>query len=343
MVQSKRPTIRDVAEKAGVSKSLVSLVFASEGRVSEKNRKLVVDAAKKLGYTPNQWARSLRAGSGQFIGILVADLHNPLFLEVADIIRRIMAERGIFSFMSTAAITEKNGKPHLEAAPVQALLDLKPRSLLVVGGLPDHDPLRRAPATLPIVVALTSVRDLPNSVQVRSDDEDAMRMLVSHLVSEGHKKIAYMGPDDSLVATVRLDAYKKAMEQAGLKDETLFQKADRTEMGGYNAAKALLKKEDHPTAIIGYNDNTALGAQDAIEQHILAGGKSVAVTGYDNTFIAQLSRISLTSIEQEKEAIAQKVCELLTDEEEYKRMEGQEILMRPRLFIRQSSLTPTRN
>ena len=84
---TKRPTIRDVAAEAGVSKSLVSLVYSSPNSVSEKRKEKILEAAEKLGYAPNFLARSLAADSGTFVAILVADLHNPLFAEIADQVR----------------------------------------------------------------------------------------------------------------------------------------------------------------------------------------------------------------------------------------------------------------
>lgn len=337
---AKRVTIRDVAELAGVSKSLAAMVFASEDGVSKERREKVLSAARKLGYSPNQWARSLRSGSGQFVAILVADLHNPLFTEVADLVRKQLSEEGIFSFVSTASVTEKDGKRVLDNEPLQNLLDLKPRSLLVVGGLPEHEPLKKIAKNLPVVVALTAVDNFTDGIVIRGDDDDAMRLLLDHLVSQGHEQIAYLGPDESPVAKFRLEAYKKAMAKHGLTARTKYQYADITEEGGYSAAKLLVQTTPRPTALIGYNDNVALGAQDAVEQYVRAGGSPIAVTGYDNTFIARLGKVSLTSIEQEKEVIAQKVSELLADPENFEKNKGKEILLLPRLFIRNSSLVP---
>lgn len=333
-----RVTIRDVAELAGVSKSLAAMVFASDAGVSQERREKVLAAARKLGYSPNQWARSLRAGSGQFVAILVADLHNPLFTEVADLVRKQLSEKGIFSFVSTASVTEKDGRRILDNEPLQNLLDLKPRSLLVVGGLPEHEPLKKIAKNLPVVVAFTAVDKFSDGIVIRGDDDDAMRLLLDHLVSQGHEQIAYVGPDESPVAKFRLAAYKKAMAKHNLSAKATFQYADITEEGGYSAAKLLVQTAPRPTALISYNDNVGLGAQDAVEQYVRAGGSPIAVTGYDNTFIARLGKVSLTSIEQEKEVIAQKVSELLSDPDNFENHKGKEILLLPRLFIRNSSL-----
>lgn len=338
---SKRATIRDVAEAAGVSKSLAAMVFASEDGVSPERRVKVIEAAKALGYRPNQMARSLRSGTGNIVSILVADLHNPLFTEVADLIRKNLGEQGIYCIVATAAYVEEKGKKRLDPALAQSLFDLKPRGLLVVGGLPDYTALSKA--TIPVVVALTGAGDLPIAVSVRGDDHESMRVLLDHLTSLGHRKIAYIGPDDSHVATFRRTAYVAAMDGRNLHDEIRIFEGDRTEAGGYAACQEALRSPNPPTAIISYNDNVAFGVLDAVDQHVNSGGQAIAVTGYDNTFIAQLGKVSLTSIEQDKAVVAQRVCELLTKDSEYAKYKGKEILMLPRLYVRNSSLVKISN
>ena len=320
-----------------MSKSLAAMVFASEEGVSAERRERVMVAAKKLGYRPNQWARSLRSGTGNLVSILVADLHNPLFTEVADMVRKNLAEQGIYCIVATAAFIEENGKRLLDPALAQSLFDLKPRAFLVVGGLPDYTPL--AKSNIPIVVALTGAGDLPIAVSVRGDDHESMRVLLDHLTSLGHKRIAYIGPDDSHVATFRREAYVAAMDGRNLHNEISMFTGERTEAGGFEAAKEALTSKHAPTAIICYNDNVAFGVLDAVDQHVQNGGKPVAVTGYDNTYVAQLGKVSLTSIEQDKPVVAERVCELLLKEDEYKKYKGKEILMFPRLYVRNSSLT----
>lgn len=338
---SKRATIRDVAEAAGVSKSLAAMVFASEDGVSPERRERVLAAAKKLGYRPNQWARSLRSGTGNIVSIIVADLHNPLFTEVADMVRQNLAEQGIYCVVAAAAYVEQDGKRILDPVLTQNLFDLKPRGLLVVGGLPDYTPLTKS--NTPIVVALTGAGDLPIAVSVRGDDHESMRVLLEHLTSLGHKRIAYVGPDDTYVAIFRRAAYVEAMDGRNLHDEILMFEGERSEAGGYEAAQKAIASKKKPTAIICYNDNVAFGVLDAVDQHVAAGGKPIAVTGYDNTYIAQLGKVSLTSIEQDKPVVAQRVCELLLKEDEYKKYKGKEILMFPRLYVRNSSLTKISN
>lgn len=338
MVAGKRPTIRDVAEAAGVSKSLAAMVFSAEGGVSVDRREKVLEAAKKLGYTPNQWARSLRSGAGSFVGILLNDLHNPLLIEIADLTRKILLDKGQQSLISAAVITEKNGKRIVDPASIHSLLDLKPKALVIVGGLPDLKPFRQIPETIPVIVASSQASSLPNATIVRADDEQALLLLVAHLTELGHRNIAYVGPVDSENSVARRDAYAASMKSFGLEEFTVTQVADRFEDRGYAAAKLLLQGSNPPTAIIGFNDNIAFGVQSAVQELVTAGRPAVAVTGFDNTFVSALSLVSLTSIEQEKEAIAMKIAEILTEPHSSEDHRGQEFKLMPRLIARGSTL-----
>jgi DNA-binding LacI/PurR family transcriptional regulator len=345
---TKRPTIRDVAAEAGVSKSLVSLVFAGETGVSQERREKVLAAAKKLGFTPNLWARSLSSGSANFVAMIVADLHNPLFTEIADIARKALLERGISTVMAAAVISERNGKKTLEASTVNSVLDLRPRSIFIVGGLPDYKALKNVPASVPVVMATGITTQLPKAITVRSDDNEGMRLIVKHLMSLGHSRISYIGSHDEAVSVLRRAAYEHAMIENGLGAFIQFEECDRTEVGGYAAAKLLLSVPTKPTAIVAFNDIIAIGAQDAVDQDFEAGNSKVALTGYDNVYISALSKVSLTSIEQEKDAIGHKAAELLSDDALAEQFKGKEILLLPRLVVRDSSVpapvsvTPTK-
>jgi len=333
---TKRPTIHDVAALAGVSKSLVALVFKQDSGVSEARRDRVLAAAKQLGYTPNAWARTLRSNSGGFVGIIVADFHNPIFTEVAEAARKFLAGQGVFSFVSTASVVNTADGRSLDPVPLQHLLDLKPSSLFIVGGLPNHSAFKQLSKNMPIVVALASAADLPLAVAVRSDDNQAMRLLTDHLAQLGHKNLAYVGPEGSLVADQRRAAFDRQVEIAGLSGVYFSTGTDNDEKAGAAAASIALAGPDSPTAIVAYNDNIAFGVQEAVDA---AGVKNkVAVTGYDNTYIAQLERINLTSVAQEIQEIAARACELLTDPERFELARGKELLVSPSLVIRGSSV-----
>lgn len=331
---SKRPTILDVAARAGVSKSTAAVVFSSPEEVSPARRERVLAAAAELGYTPNAWARSLRSTSGGFVGIVVADFHNPLFTEIADAVRQRLAAQGIFSFVATASIIDGPDGKQVDREPIQHVLDLKPQSLLIVGGLPDLSPFVALSKDMTIVVTLSGGTELPRAVTIRIDETDAMTRVCAHLTERGHSTIAYVGPQGRPVAEDRRRAFEASATAAGLSWVTESTGSAMDEPSGAEAALRILDAHPEVTAIVAYNDNIAFGVQNTL---VRVGNSRVAVTGFDNTYIAQMERVSLTSVEQDVTEIVRRSCEFLTDASAFEAARGKDVLVAPTLHVRGST------
>lgn len=328
---TKRPTIRDVAAEAGVSKSLVSLVYSRPSSVSEKRKEKVLKAAEKLGYAPNFLARSLAADSGTFIAILVADLHNPLFVEIADQIRVRLEKEGRHYFITSAMILNEAGVPYLDKQTLKSIVDLRPESLLVIGSIPKIQILESLPKNLPIIVASGVPIGISRASTVRSNEEIGMRLVVDHLVELGHKDIAHLAGISSVVAADRVAGYEKAMKESGLsKYINVVEARNDDETAGYEATKKLLELKNPPTAIACFNDLQAIGAQAAI----IEAKSNISLVGYDNTYLSSLSQIGLTTVDPGNREIASKCADLLLEEEHF----GNEIHFSiPKLVVRASS------
>lgn len=333
--RTKRPTIRDVAAKAGVSKSLVSLVFSAPQTVSSYRKELVLKAADELGFSPSFLARSLATETGTFIGILVADLHNPLFAQIVDQVRVALEAEGEYSFMTSAMLLNSQGEQILDSKTVSALIDLRPKSVLVVGSIPDLHRLASLPESVDIVIASAISKDIARATTVRSNDEIGMRLLIEHLVENGHQKISHISVDAGDVSKSRRGAYESVMKEKGLARfiNVEFAKS-ATEIDGFEAAARLMNSQTPPTAITAFNDLLAIGAQGATDG-------TVAITGYDNTFLADLRQISLTSVDPRNTEIADKAAQLLLKNDKTERTKT--YLMKPKLIVRNSSKSLVRN
>jgi DNA-binding LacI/PurR family transcriptional regulator len=333
--RTKRPTIRDVAAKAGVSKSLVSLVFSAPQTVSSYRKELVLKAADELGFSPSFLARSLATEAGTFIGILVADLHNPLFAQIVDQVRVALEAQGEYSFMTSAMLLNSQGEQILDSKTVSALIDLRPKSVLVVGSIPDLHRLASLPESVDIVIASAISKDIARATTVRSNDEIGMRLLIEHLVENGHQKISYISVDAGDVSKSRRGAYESVMKEKGLARFINIEVAkSATEIDGFEAAARLMNSQTAPTAITAFNDLLAIGAQGATDG-------TVAITGYDNTFLADLRQISLTSVDPGNTEIADKAAQLLLKNDKAER--AKTYLMEPKLIVRNSSKSLVRN
>lgn len=304
----KKPTIRDVAAEAGVSKSLVSLVYSSPKSVSAARKEKVLRAAEKLGYAPNFLARSLAADSGTFVAILVADLHNPLFAQIADGVRvRLEAEKRHY-FITSAMIKRDSDAPYLDKQTLRSIVDLRPDSLLVIGSIPRIGILEALPKELPIIFASGVPIGLSRAATVRSNEEIGMKLVVDHLVSKGHKNIAYISGVSGVVSNDRLAGYESAMSAQGLTQyiDVVHAKTD-DEAAGYLATKLLLNSKNPPTAISCFNDLQAIGAQTAANEL----KSTVSLVGYDNTYLSGLSQIELTSVDPGNREIANTCADLI--------------------------------
>jgi DNA-binding LacI/PurR family transcriptional regulator len=324
----RRPTIRDVAERAGVSKSLVSLVMRGEPLVREDKRRRVQQAAAELGYRTNWAARSLSAVRSGTVGVLAADLRNPWSMDIVEAVGQVLEEARLTTLLTSAVLpSSAAGQPRLDVGVIGALRDLRVDGLLVVGSVPDRARLVGAVGDLPVVVVGARAEGLARADVVRSDDAAGMELVVDHLVERGHRRIAHLGGAGGAVAGERAAGYRTAMGRHGLADQTVVQACDFSEDGGYAAAAALLGggRRRRVTAL----------ADAGLD---LPGG--LAVTGYDDTFLAELRQISLTSVNPDSAGIGELAARRLLERIADPGRPGSEQLVPPRLVVRASSAQP---
>lgn len=337
---AKRPTIRDVAARAGVSKSLVSLVFAKPESVSPARTKRVMDAADELGFRPNLVARSLAASTANFHAILVGDLRNPVHADLIDEVQVALSGAGEVSILAGAAIARENRQPELDRQTLALLRDLRPKSILVIGSVPNMAALNELPDEWPVIVVSAVAEGLRHAHTVRVDDRAGMRMAIEHLVERGHRSIAHVGGAGGAVSAGRADAYREAMLSFGLEEFIRIEPSGYTYDSGYAATERIAADgaESLPTALTVTNDLAAVGAMAALRDCLPEDmARSVAVTGYDNSFLSRLNRIQLTSVDPDNALIARTAVRLLS---EGSSSADSELLIPPTLAIRASSSDP---
>ena len=213
---ARRPTIRDVAELAGVSKSLVSLVMRGEPMVRNDKRLRVLHAAEQLGYRPNSAARSLAAVHTQTVGVLIADLRNPLLVDIVAKVGQTLESAGLSMLLTSAVLASRpGGVAHIDTGAIGTLNDLGVEGMLVVGSVPDRTTLAKLVGDIPMVIAAAQAEGLQVD-EVRNDDKLGMRLVVDYLAAHGHHAIAHLGSLGGAVARDRLAGYRDAMHHHGL-------------------------------------------------------------------------------------------------------------------------------
>ncbi|MGW1212830.1 LacI family DNA-binding transcriptional regulator [Streptomyces sp. NPDC002499] len=330
----KPPTIRDVAERAGVSKSLVSLVLRGSEQVRPEKREAVLRAVRDLGYRPNAAARSLSEQRTRTVGVLLNDLRNPWFVDLLDGLNSLLRDNGLHMLLADARLNRRTGDDL--AGP---FLDLGVDGLVVVGTLPDPGVLGTIAERMPIVVAGAREPVLPGVDVCAGDDERGARLVTEHLIGLGHRRIAHIAGYGA-VGELRRRSFEATMRAHGLADGARVEAGDMTEEGGYRAAVRLLGRPDRPTALLAVNDIASVGALSAAEELGLRVPTDVSVTGYDNTSIARLRHVWLTTVDTAPHEVGRRAARCLLDRFETPGGAGRVHLAAPTLKIRGTTAAP---
>lgn len=327
-------TIYDVAEKAGVSIATVSKVINNTGRISEKTRKKVQEIMEQLHYEPSMVASALTSKRTGTIGLLVPDIANPFFAEVARSFEDYAQKLGFGLVICSTDGNDEKAKLYLSL-----LMRKQVDGLIITTHIEDADLLdqlmqRQIPIVLfSIDIPLLSV----NAVSV--DDYKGGLLATNYLLSLGHKRIAVIAEELSRgSSSYRIQGYKEAMTKAGAKVmESNIISTKATVENGKTAAQQLLKKKGRPTAIFACNDLLAIGAMEAARKLEIKIPEELSIIGFDNTILAGIANPSLTSVSQPIKEMANQAMTVLVEEIEHGQSSKQRVFMLPELVIRNST------
>lgn len=308
------PTLKDIAEAAGVSVSTVSRVLDDRNTASRSaSAERIREAARSLGYRRNALASALRRGATGTVGVLVPRLTDAVMAMTYEALERAGLDRGYFTVVATSG-----DDPHAEAQAAETLLERNVEALILASVRAD-DPLPQhlREAQVPHVLAIRTDGISPSSL---GDDELGGYLATRHLIDLGHEDIALvMGPDFASSAVDRLRGAHRALNEAGidLRPDWLLRDGFRME-NGVEAGRTLFadSKKDRPSAVFAANDNLAVGIMSVAHRSGLRVGRDVALVGYNDTPIASALSIPLTSVRVPFDRIAATAFDLLktTDE-----------------------------
>jgi DNA-binding LacI/PurR family transcriptional regulator len=325
-----RVTIVDVAARAGVSKSLVSLVLNDSPLVRPDKRAAVEQAIADLNYRPNAAARALVEVRTRAIGVILNDLRNPWFLESLRGISDVLTGQGLHVLLG-----EQRLGGEAEQLVVNTFLDRNVDGLILAGSMPQTAALEDAARRVPTAVLSSRNLSFERVDVVANDDEAGARMAVEYLIELGHTRIAHVAGDSGRVASLREQGYRDTMLAHGLKPEVA--RGGNSEAQGCAAARGLLGGVDRPSAIFAVNDLAAVGVMDAATELALSIPSDLSVVGYDNSYLAGIGHISLTSVDaagyQVGEAVAKALLQRIADPA----LPATEQLFTPELVARNST------
>jgi len=331
--QRKKPTILDVARRAGVSKSLVSLVVRGDARVGPANRAAVLEAVAELDYRPNAMARGLVQRRTRMVGVVVSDLRNPFFGDVVSGIQTRARELTYRVIFSTG-----DRQKEFEAEAIESLLELRVDGLILAGPRIQLETLEDFGRSAPIMVLFRPTAD-DWSDSITNDDVEGARIAVEHCASLGHTRIAHIDGGPGAGAQTRREGYEQAMHRLGLKQHILVVAGGFTEKPGRSGAQELLSKRPLPTAVFAANDLCAIGALNAFEESGLTVPEDLSLLGYDNTSVAALRHVSLTSIHQPSVEMGRMAVDRLFERIDQGRTEPIHEVVAPSLVVRDTTGT----
>jgi DNA-binding LacI/PurR family transcriptional regulator len=324
-----RPTMEDVAARAGVSRALVSLVMRNSPKVSDTRRAAVLRAAEELGYQPHVMARSLASRTSTVLGVMVNDLRNAFFADIVEELDSAAQAAGFDLILNTGGRS-----PTREWNALHNLLSFRPAGIILLSPVVPASAIQVAARQCPVVLVSRTARS--STVDTVNDDGEAgSGLAVDHLVGLGHRRIAHLDGGGAAGAAQRRRGFEAAMRRHGL--EPIVVRSEHTDIGGEKAVRELLaaySRPDLPTGLVSGNDFNAVGAISALEEAGLRVPEDVSVVGYDNTSLAALRHLSLTTVDQPRKDMARLAFEALIERVRGERTEPVRHLLHPSLVVR---------
>jgi DNA-binding LacI/PurR family transcriptional regulator len=311
----RRPTLEEVAARAGVGRGTVSRVINGSPRVSDATRAAVEAAVAELGYVPNTAARALAANRTDAIALVVPEpetrfFAEPYFSEMLSGVGAQLSDTGLQLLLIFAGGDRKRRRlaEYLAAHRVDGVLLVSVHA---------DDPLPDLVAQLGIPAVISGPRSAAETLtSVDADNFGGARSAVDHLLAGGRRRIAHItGHMDVYGAQRRVDGYRAALRDAGLAvDELLIEEGDFTEEGGRRAMLRLLQRRPGLDAVFAGSDVTAAGARRVLREAGRRTPQDVALVGYDDSAIARHMDPPLTSVRQPIEEMGRTMIELLLAE-----------------------------
>ncbi len=347
VARQSHPTLLDIARVANVAPMTVSRVINQKGYVSAEVRERVLRTIEQLEYHPNALARSLKSRQTKVVGIVLPDIKNPFSAELAGSIQQVLLERGYTAFLCT---TEQSVQR--EQAALSAFFDHRMAGIVVatLETKSGDEALERFIRRGMPIVCVGREPGLPIVDRVTANHWRGAFDAVEHLISLGHRRVAYIGASAAHAGRLRrFDGFRDALLEHGLavRDEWVVGPADDSGPGystladGYVAMQRLLALPRRPTAVLARNDFTAMGALSAARDLGLQIPGDMAIVGFDNVPLAAFTTPPLTTVEQPTSEQGHRAAQMLLE-----RIEGEvagehrEISFDCRLIVRASTRGP---
>ncbi len=323
-------TIKDIAEYTGVSYATVSRTLNNLSGVNQATREKILAAASEMGYRPNIHARSLKTNKTYTIALIVPDISNPFFADIALSVNDYAFERGY-----TTVLCSTNWNLEIEAKQIEQLENQRVDGIIYKPAGKNSLDL----SNMPIPSVLISCMPGENSTYIEVDNYRGGQIAADHLLECGYRHFAFIGGNrQSQSNQIRIDGFYDRLKELhqDIRDERILY-GDFTVDSGYRMAGRLMSDSDKPDAIFCGNDVIALGVQQYLLEHNYLIPEEVGLVGFDDIMIAGLPQIQLTTIAQPRLLMGKTAAEILLRRIDGEEIENKHIILKPELVTRRST------
>ncbi len=327
-------SIKDVAEKAGVSVATVSRVFSNGPHVRQEVRDHVLKIADELGYRPNRIASSLRKQSSRVIGLLVSDIRNPFFVEIARAVEDVANTKNM-----SVLICNTDENPEKEQVYLETLLDELVAGIILSPTRETAEPFQFLLEGNTPVVAIDR-RIVGAKIDcVISDNFQSARLITTHLIENGYTHIgAIMGLQNSMTGRDRLLGFKTTLAEHGIEANPKFAiYSQPRELESEAMVSKWLAAANYPRALLTGNSRITLGAITAIHKAGLSIPDDIAIAGFDDTVWMPFIDLGVTVISQPTYEIGRTAAELLFQRMTDSTRSTREVVLNGTLIVRGST------
>lgn len=327
-------SISDVAEMLGISKSTVSRAINGNSGVGEELRKKVLDLVEEIGYKPNTIAQSLSRGRVNIVALILGDIRNPFYADLAFNIQRILSSHG---YMVMVFNSEYDVQREIEFLKITIQFNFAGLILITAQSEKIEDMLN----TMDVPMVLVN-RILPSYTgdSVLTDNFQAGYMAVMHLLELGHKHIGFIrGPLVSSASYQRFEGYQQALRNFNLPfNEAYVYDSDlKMETGHQIACRFIEEQKVRPSAMVIVNDMTAIGFIDGLRENGISIPEELSIVSFDNIELSAMKGIELTTISQHVDQMSEHAARLMLKQLKDKESKPERVILEPTLIARKTT------
>ncbi|NPV86108.1 MAG: LacI family DNA-binding transcriptional regulator [Anaerolineae bacterium] len=326
-------TIKDIARQLGISYATVSRALNNKYGVDPQTRQQVLETAQSLHYRRNDLARGLVKQRTATIGLIVPDITNPFYPEVARGVEEAAHEAGYSVFLCNTAWEQER-----ELLYVRLLAEKRVEGLIIAPTAQTAETIETLlTGQIPVIYVSDTQNNLHSSF-IAIDNVRGGYLATEHLIQKGYYPIAYLGAlEDSLTNEERCTGYIQALKQYNFSEEPLLYIGSYHSQTAYQIMCERIAESNVPRAVFAVNDLFALGAMQAVREHGLRIPQDVAIVGFDDIPLASFPEIQLTTVAQPKREMGQLAFAMLQQRMTSPTSPPQRTLLEPHLVIRKSS------